>query len=94
VAGRVEWRRGEVAEVCAALRERFGLVLVDTEHDAASVARDLGAALPLLEPGGLVAAHDYPDPSWPDVRRVVNGYAGRLGWRRVAQAGYLGVFQT
>jgi LPS sulfotransferase NodH len=91
---RIDWRQGEVAEVCATLRERFGLVFIDTERDAASVTRDLDAALPLLEPGGRVAVHDYPDPDWPEVRRVVDDYARRLGWRRVAQAGYLGVFQT
>jgi len=94
VADRVEFRRGDVTAVCAELGDRFGLVFVDTESDAASVTRDVEAVLPRLEPGGLVAFHDYPDPARPEVRRVADGYAGRLGWKRVAQVGYLGVFRT
>jgi hypothetical protein len=44
--------------------------------------------------GGLLAFHDYPDPGWPDVRRVVDDHARRLGWQRTAQADFLGVFRT
>jgi hypothetical protein len=93
-ADRVRFERGDAAEVCGRLAERFGVALIDTGHDAASVARDIGAALRLLEPGGLLAFHDYPDPGWPDVRRVVDDHARRLGWRRVGQADYLGLFST
>ena len=50
--------------------------------------------LPLLAPGGLLAFHDYPDPGWPDVRGVVDEHAARLGWRRTAQAHFLGAFRT
>jgi hypothetical protein len=57
------------------------------------VARDIASALPLLAPCGLLAFHDYPDPGWPDVRRVVDEHARRLGWKRVAQADFLGVFR-
>ena len=91
---RVTLKQGDSVERCRELEGPFGLAFIDTEHDAASVARDIEAALPLLEPNALVAFHDYPDPGWPDVRKVVDDYAARLGWRRVAQAGYLGVFQT
>ena len=89
---RVEFRRGDAGEVCRGLSGRFGLVFIDTLHDAASVERDIAAALPLLEADGLLAFHDYPDPGWPDVRRVVDDYARRDGWRRVGQVGFLGCF--
>jgi hypothetical protein len=94
VADRVEFRQGDVGERLGAGGERFGLAFVDSEHDAASVRRDLELALRVLKPAGLVAVHDYPDPGWPAVRAVVDEFAGRLGWRRVAQADYLGVFAT
>lgn len=93
-ADRVEFRRGDAADMCGALSGPFGLIFIDTLHDAASVARDIAAALPLLAPGGLLAFHDYPDLGWPDVRRVVDEHARRLGWKRVEQADYLGVFRT
>jgi hypothetical protein len=56
------------------------------------VRRGIEAALPLLAGDGLLAFHDYPDPSWPDVRRVVDDYARRLDWQRIAQAGFVGIF--
>ncbi|MGH7172711.1 MAG: class I SAM-dependent methyltransferase, partial [Gemmataceae bacterium] len=91
---RVEFREGEVEEIASGLEGRFDLVFVDTGHDEASVRRDIEASLPLLEMSGLIAFHDYPDPGWPDVRRVVDEYAGRFGWRRLAQADFLGIFRT
>lgn len=91
---RVEFRRGDAADVCRGLTGPFDLVFIDTLHDAASVTRDIASSLPLLTPGGLLAFHDYPDPNWPDVRRVVDDHARQLGWRRVAQADFLGIFQT
>ena len=62
--------------------------------EAASVRRDIEAALPLLAGDGLLAFHDYPDPGWPGVRRVVDEYAARFGWLRIAQADFLGIFRT
>jgi len=94
VADRVEFIRGDTAEVCLGLKEKFDLVFIDTLHDAASVERDITSALRLLEPGGLLAFHDYPDPGFPDVRLVVDEHAKRLGWKRIAQADFLGVFAT
>jgi hypothetical protein len=94
VVERLEFHRGEIDAICRGLKERFDLVFVDTEHDAVSVRRDIETVLPLLAPGGLVAFHDYPDPSWPDVRRVVDEYAFRHHWQRVEQVDYLGVFQV
>lgn len=41
-----------------------------------------------------MAFHDYPDPTWPDVRRVVDERARNLGWKRVAQADFLGIFRV
>lgn len=50
------------------------------------MCRNLEIVLPLLAVDGLLAFHDYPDPGRPGVRRVVDEYAGRFGWRRIAQA--------
>ena len=94
VADRVTFRRGDVAAVCGPMTDRFGLVFVDTGHDAASVARDIDVARARVVPGGLVAFHDYPEPGWPDVRREVDRAAAAFGWKRIAQADYLGVFRT
>ncbi|WP_439623946.1 class I SAM-dependent methyltransferase [Gemmata sp.] len=94
VADRVAFVRGDAADACGRLTGAFDVAFIDTLHDAASVERDVAAALRVLRPGGVLAFHDYPDPAWPDVRRVVDAHARGLGWRRVAQAGFVGVFQT
>jgi len=94
IAERIDFRHGEFTSVCRGLKERFDLVFVDTAQDAVSVRRDIEALLPLLAPGGRIAFHDYPDPSWPDVRRVVDEQAARHHWQRVDQVDYLGVFQV
>ena len=51
---------------------------------------DLELALAALAPGGVLACHEYPDPDWPDVRRVVDEVATRAGLRRIRQSDYLG----
>lgn len=91
---RVEFQRGDPQEVCSQLTGRFGLAFINLLHDAASVTRSIASVLPLLKPNGLLAFHDYPDPVWPQVRHVVDEHVRRLGWKRVAQAGFLGVFRT
>ena len=70
------------------------MIFIDTEHDETSVRRDLEVALPILRAGGLIAFLAYPDPRWPEVRRVVDDYAHRLGWRRIAQTNCLGTFRA
>ena len=94
LSDRVVFVQGDIAEKCRGVSGRFDLALVDTEHDAAGITRDIAAALPLLAPGGRLAFHDYPDPGWPAVRATVDAHARKRGWRRIAQAGYLAVFQT
>jgi predicted O-methyltransferase YrrM len=94
LAGRVEFVRGDAGAVCRNLTGPFELAFIDTLHDAASVERDITSALALLTPGGLLAFHDYPNPGWPDVRKVVDDHARRLGWKRIGQADFLGIFQT
>jgi hypothetical protein len=90
---RVVFRHGEIEQIAPRLEERFDLIFVDAEPLASSVGRDIDIALPLLATDGLLAFHDYPDPGKPEVRRVVDGYAGRFGWRRLAQADFLGIFR-
>ncbi|QEL19995.1 class I SAM-dependent methyltransferase [Limnoglobus roseus] len=93
LTGAVDFREGSFRYNLPA-SGKFDLIFLDGEHDAKSVRRDLRLAHAALKPKGLLAVHDYPDPNWPDVRRGVDAAAREHGWRRVAQADYLGVFQT
>lgn len=94
LADRVEFRPDDPDRVPGAAAGGYGLVVVGPAGDAGRLAREFGPAARAVDPGGLVAVPGYPDPQWPDVRRVVDDHAGRLGWTRVAQAGYLGLFRT
>jgi hypothetical protein len=91
---RIAFRQGEVERIAPRLEERFDLIFVDTDPDETSVRRAIEAALPLRAGDGLLAFHNYPDPGWPGVRRVVDEYVSRFGWRRIAQTDFLGIFRT
>ncbi|WP_162670007.1 class I SAM-dependent methyltransferase [Gemmata massiliana] len=72
----------------------FDLIFVDGERDAANVHADVELALARLAPGGCLACHGYPDPDWPDVRRVVDEVASARGLWRARQSDYLAVFRV
>lgn len=74
-------------------QDRFALGVV-SGRDGAGLERDLKVIVGALAPSGLVAVQNYPDPDWPDVRHVVDGYAKRLGWKRIGQQDYVGVFRA
>lgn len=93
VADRAKLHRGTFAALVPHLGE-FDLVFVDGEHDAANVRADVELALSVLAPDGVLVCHDYPDPGWPDVRRVIDEMAATRGLVRVRQADYLGAFRV
>ena len=70
----------------------YDVIFIDTEHDSASVTRDIRIALGRLKDGGVLAFHDYGEKNWPDVDKVVNEHRDRLGWVEVGRAGMLGAF--
>jgi predicted O-methyltransferase YrrM len=61
------------------------LLLIDGLHDYASVAHDFYAFEAWLEPGALVAFHDYAD-YFPGVRAFVDELLAGDEWQEVAQA--------
>jgi protein-L-isoaspartate O-methyltransferase len=91
---RVTFRSGNAADGWQDSPDRFGLVVLGRGPAAGGLAEDLDASIRLLVRGGMVAVLGYPDPQWPELRRVVDDRADRFRWARVAQADYLGVFRT
>jgi len=58
-------------------RALFDFVFLDGDHDAATVYREMSAALALLAPGGVIVLHDYyPQgrPLFPDHVRIKGPY--------------------
>jgi len=51
---------------------QYGLVFIDGDHLAESVRRDVELALPLVEPGGILAVHDYGEDCVRDVQLVLD----------------------
>ena len=53
---------------------QFGLVFIDGDHSADAARHDLRWALELLEPGGVLAVHDYAESCCcPGVREAADG---------------------
>jgi predicted O-methyltransferase YrrM len=50
----------------------FDFIFIDANHDFAAVQSDIEESLPLLEPGGLIAFHDYDRPTDPGVKQAVD----------------------
>ena len=74
----------DAAEV---LRDRWGphfdFVFIDADHSYEGCRADIAAYRPLVEPGGLIAGHDY---HWPGVKQAVDeafGSAVTLGPRSI-----------
>ena len=54
----------------------FGLVFIDGDHTEQTVAHDVGWALKLLKPGGVLAAHDWDEGTCPGVRAALERTLG------------------
>lgn len=52
--------------------ESISVLFIDGLHDYDSVAADYRRFSRFVEPGGLVAFHDYENPDHPDVKRFVD----------------------
>lgn len=58
----------------AAADRRYGTIIVDGDHSADGVSRDLLWAEDLAADGGLVVLDDYGDPKWPGVQTAVDAH--------------------
>ncbi|CAL9550061.1 class I SAM-dependent methyltransferase [Streptomyces sp. R1] len=68
-------RRGfsEDPETRAAVSDRgYGVIVVDGDHSAKGVARDLEWAEEIAVPGAIVVLDDYDDPGWPGIKDALD----------------------
>jgi len=75
VTERVDILRGLSFDVLPLLlhdNARFDLVWIDGDHEAPSVAHDVGLARLLLRPGGTLVCHDYDEATCPGVRQALD----------------------
>jgi hypothetical protein len=93
-----EWlKRYGVADRVTILNEGepegdYGMVVLNA-RTCLGLERDLATASMRMQRGCLLAVHHYPDPAWPDVRSTIDAWAKEHGWRRIAQADFLGIFE-
>lgn len=67
----------------------IAFLFIDGLHDAQNVSADLAHFFPHVEKGGLVAFHDYGNPDYPDVKRIVDGLINEGKLTQVASAFHL-----
>lgn len=58
----------------------FDLVLVDADHTADGVYRDLDVAANLAKSTGMILCHDYGSPAQPEVKPGVDRWCEEQGW--------------
>ncbi len=72
-AARVQRGFSEDPETRAAVSDRrYGVIVVDGDHSAEGVARDLRWAEEITAPGGVVVLDDYGDPNWPGIKEALD----------------------
>ncbi len=57
---------------CRRRGQHFDLIFLDADHGYEHVTADIMAWRPLLNPGGVMAGHDWDNPDYPGVRRAVD----------------------
>ncbi|MFF3879494.1 class I SAM-dependent methyltransferase [Streptomyces sp. NPDC001978] len=73
VAARIQQGFSEDPETRAAVSDRrYGVIIVDGDHSAEGVARDLKWAEEIAAPGGIVVLDDYRDPKWPGIKDALD----------------------
>lgn len=97
----MDWRRNQRRNMAlwigtsAALRQqldpaaRFDLAFVDADHSFDCTLDCLGDAAEMLAPGGRIVAHDWLDPSWPDVAPAVRAFCAGSGFVVEAEAEHI-----
>ncbi|MFI9614765.1 class I SAM-dependent methyltransferase [Streptomyces sp. NPDC052023] len=93
-ATRIQQGFSEDPEVRAAVADRsYGVVIVDGDHSAEGVAKDLEWAEQIVAPGGIVVLDDFGHPKWPGIKEAFEKHMTTdtrftfLG--QVAHSGYL-----
>jgi predicted O-methyltransferase YrrM len=70
---RFDFIQGDSADVAGTFDDDiFDIVFVDADHSEASVRRDVGAWLPKVKPGGVIAGHDYGSKNHAGVKIAVD----------------------
>ena len=68
------------------------LLLIDGDHTADGVRKDLGMA-ERIKPGGILTAHDWMRDSLPDVETVLAPFVTDGRWEDLGAAGTLGCWR-
>lgn len=71
---------------------RFDFVLIDGNHNAAYLRRELGAVSKIVRPGALIFLDDVDKKNWKGVHTVF-GNAHRFGFAQIAHEGRVGVLR-
>ncbi|MFE9920355.1 class I SAM-dependent methyltransferase [Streptomyces sp. NPDC005774] len=73
VAARIQRGFSEDPDTRAAVSDRsYGVIVVDGDHSAEAVAKDLEWAEKIAAPGGIVVLDDFGDPKWPGIKEALD----------------------
>ncbi|MGZ3101044.1 class I SAM-dependent methyltransferase [Streptomyces sp. H72] len=93
-AARIRQGFSEDPETREAVSDRaYGVIVVDGDHSAKGVRRDLQWAEEIAAPGAIVVLDDYGDPNWPGIKEALDEHlkdATRLTYLgKAAHSAYL-----
>lgn len=73
-------------QAASMVQKPIDLLHIDGDHTHHGITTDCSLYLPKLRSGGVVCAHDYTNPAYPDIQTVLDEYT--KGWED------LGVYNT
>ncbi len=73
--------------------DRIDLLLIDGDHTTSGVAMDCRFAKAFVRVGGIVAAHDFTQESWPEVEAVLSSRLVLPRWKQLGVYDTLGVWR-
>ncbi|MGW0854905.1 class I SAM-dependent methyltransferase [Streptomyces sp. NPDC002690] len=73
VAARIQRGYSEDPDTRAAVSDRsYGVIIVDGDHSAEGVAKDLEWAEEIAAPGAIVVLDDFGDDKWPGIKEALD----------------------
>ncbi|MGI5437365.1 class I SAM-dependent methyltransferase [Streptomyces shenzhenensis] len=73
VAARIQRGYSEDPGTRAAVSDRrYGVIVVDGDHSAEGVAKDLAWAEEIAAPGAIIVLDDFGDPKWPGIKEALD----------------------
>jgi predicted O-methyltransferase YrrM len=73
--------------------QKVAALVIDTDHRAEPLLRELNTWVPHRQPRGLVVLHDYQSEKWPEITQAADQYFHSDDWEKIGPVGMMVAFK-